>query len=293
MRRSSTNEAVAAAYAELEPCAAHRHLVDHLFVLRDSGQLTGPGRSIYASPFCETALLGQTRGSDIAWQALQTQPRFHHQPRPSPLNGWMIGFRFDPLKAGDAAWTSALDDLAIDLDRIVRHHDGFDAIVARLDRALDALVAASPQALRSRDRALVVVHADPTISVARLADAAEVTPRTLQRLVRARTGLPPKRYTALRRFNAALHDLADGEERFADVAVASGYADQAHMTADIARHTGSSPGRLRAFARRQDRDEAVRFFKDAAVLKRIRLFIHEPLMDGDIADGGVHADQPS
>ena len=42
---------------------------------------------------------------------------------------------------------------------------------------------------------------------------------------------------------------------------------------DVARHAGVSPGRFRALARRQIRNDAVRFFKDADLLNRVRLLV--------------------
>jgi AraC-like DNA-binding protein len=287
MGRDFANDTTTPVYVELAPCTAHRHLVDHLFILRDCGRLTGPGRSIYASPFCEVAVIGLMGGADIAWQTVQAQPRFGHRPRSSSLDGWMIGYRFDPLLASRDCWRSAMEDLTVDLDRIIRGSEGLDAVVGRLDRALDGMARAMPPL----DRALSTVAVDPMAPIVRLADAAGVTPRTLQRRVRARSGLPPKRYTALRRFNTALREVAGEDACFADLAIAAGYTDQSHMTGEVARHTGATPGRLRAFARRQDRDEAVRFFQDANVLKRIRLFIHAPMDEGDPVDGGVCADQ--
>ena len=93
------------------------------------------------------------------------------------------------------------------------------------------------------------------------------------RHVRARTGLAPKRYASLQRFSEALRHLARDEAGFAQIAAEVGYSDQAHMTVDLARHAGVSPGRFRALARRQIRNDAVRFFKDADLRNRVRLLV--------------------
>ena len=292
-------------YVELRPLAAHRHLVDHLFILRDCGRLTGPERSVFASPFCEVALVGQRRGAGdaLVWQTLQTPPRFGRQPRPAALHGWLIGVRYDPLLSGPED-LAALQEAAADLDRVVGRDGGLDAIVHLLDRALDAGAATEPgigrpapgsrqrQTIGAWTRALSAIGADGVVKVAELAGATRIPARTLQRHVRARTGLSPKRYTALRRFDAALRGVAGGEAAFADVAMATGYADQSHMTVDLAQHTGASPGRLRAFARRQNDQEAVRFFQDAAVRERIRLFINAPEADGEMSEQRRRATGP-
>ncbi len=295
-------------YVELDPLPAHRHLVDHLFILCDCGRLTGAGRHVFASPFGEVALLGQQSrrmedpAGNLAWQALSAPPRFGRQPRLSPLHGWMVGVRYDPLLCGPDR-LAPLAGLAVELDRIVGRGSRLDAIVALLDRGLAAAAAAEPgtaarpaapgsrqhDAIGAWTRALSQAGPDG-VKVSELAGAARVPARTLQRQIRARTGLSPKRYTALRRFDAALRGVASGAAAFADVAVAAGYSDQSHMTADLGQHAGASPGRLRAFARRQHADEAVRFFKDATVLDRIRLFISNPAADGENGDGRRRAD---
>jgi hypothetical protein len=105
MRNGGGNidEADFAVYAELEPVDRHRPLVDHLFVLRDCGRLTGVGRNLFASPFSELALVArrQDDGRDndpaITWKALHLPPRFGRQPRQRSFHGWMCGIRCRPL----------------------------------------------------------------------------------------------------------------------------------------------------------------------------------------------------
>ena len=110
-------------------------------------------------------------------------------------------------------------------------------------------------------------------TIAARAAAAGISPRTMLRHVRARTGLAPKRYASLQRFSEALRHLALDNAGFAQIAAEVGYSDQAHMTVDLARHAGVSPGRFRALARRQIRNDAVRFFKDADLRQRVRLLV--------------------
>jgi AraC-like DNA-binding protein len=110
-------------------------------------------------------------------------------------------------------------------------------------------------------------------SVAELAAFVGVVPRTLQRHFRNRTGLAPKQYAAVERFTDALRLVASGHESLASIASEAGYSDQAHLTTDLGRHAGLSPGRLRALARRHIVPDAVRFFKDAGLQNRVRLLV--------------------
>src|SRR5262249_7555973 len=124
--------------------------------------------------------------------------------------------------------------------------------------------------------------------VASLAAAAGVDPRTLQRQVRKRTGLGPKRYAALQRFNEALREVALGGESLATIATELGYADQSHLTTDLGRQAGVPPGRFRAQARRQVLQDAVRFFKDEDLRSRVRLLVCA-CADDAVRDVEIHA----
>jgi hypothetical protein len=61
---SKNYEANLAVYAELQPIERHRSFIDHLFVLRDCGRLTGVGRNLFASPFSEIAVVGRRPDDD-------------------------------------------------------------------------------------------------------------------------------------------------------------------------------------------------------------------------------------
>jgi len=299
-----TGDAFGGVYAELAPLPRHRALVDHIFILRDRGGLTGPKRSVFATPFCEIALVAafpdQGSGDDgrMAWQVVQAPPRFGRQPRATSLHGWMVGVRADPLGAGLDGLPQALRERSGELTEIVVGEAGCDAIVAWLDDVLDAVIADTRgdedmSMARSRQRdivgawrqALSARGAPRARTIARLADATDIAPRTLRRHVRSRAGLTPKRYATLRRFNAALHEVAGGDGSFAEVAMAAGYCDQSHMTADLAQHTGASPGRLRAFARCRSETDAAWFFKDPGVRARVTLFLAAQAVDDAMAGG--------
>jgi AraC-like DNA-binding protein len=270
-----------AVYAELQPIDRHRLLIDHLYILRDRGRLTGVGRNLFASPFSELALVGRRphdgRDGDaaVAWKALHLPPRFGRQPRQRSFHGWMLGVRCRPLDPDTA--DAALAGLSGFLTATVedKSESPFDPIIAALDAWIEQLGPRLDLGTTLQPRGT---------SVAALAAAAGVVPRTLQRHFRNRTGLAPKRYAAVQRFSGALRQLALGHGSLAQLASEAGYSDQAHLTTDLGRHAGLSPGRFRAQARRQIAPDAVRFFKDAALRNRVRLLV---------CDSGAACDEAS
>jgi AraC-like DNA-binding protein len=311
MRRGGgkTEENDLAVYAELRPIDHHRSFVDHLFILRDRGQLTSVGRNLFASPFSEIALVGRLPDGDggntdrvVGWKTFHLPPRFGRRPRQRSFHGWMLGIRYRPLDldTGDAAFAGLSEafnagfadmgenpfDPAIGaLDAWIEHHlgSGFDAA-----RAGRSAMMESAQAL---DGAVSAAAQHRGVRVASLAATAGVVPRTLQRHFRKRTGLAPKRYVAVQRFNDALKQIALERADLAHVAAETGYCDQAHLTMDLGRHAGFSPGRFRALARQQVVHDAVRFFKDADLVNRVRLLICDSGGAGDeVIDDGIQSE---
>lgn len=272
-----------AVYAELEPLSGHRAFVDHLYILKDDGRLTGLHRSVFASPLCEIALVcredaGNLHRGDEAerWMAVRELPRFGQRSRQRAFRGWMIGIRCRPSSIVFDEEKAALAGLAGVFAGIVSEQDPLDGIIHALDGWIEDIVRKSDlreDVTAAPERILSMPAADGNPTIAARAAAAGVSPRTMLRHVRARTGLAPKRYASLQRFSQALRHLALDHAGFAQIAAEVGYSDQAHMTVDLARHAGLSPGRFRALARRQIRTEAVRFFKDGDLLKRVRLLV--------------------
>lgn len=85
-------------------------------------------------------------------------------------------------------------------------------------------------------------------SVARIANAAGLSHRQLQRWFAAHIGLPPRSYLRLLRFRDAIGAI-HGEDSLADAAAAQGYADQAHMARDFRALAGIPPSGARRRAR--------------------------------------------
>jgi len=91
---------------------------------------------------------------------------------------------------------------------------------------------------------------DPVVMAALRGDEAGVTQRSVQRHVSRVTGLTANQIRAIVRARSAAERLAQGEP-ILDVAHDLGYADQAHLTRDLRRMTGFTPGMTK------DRDEPI------------------------------------
>jgi len=306
---SKTRETDLAVYAELQPMDRHRSFIDHLFILRDRGRLTGIGRNLFASPFSEIALVGRHPDDDredidrvVAWKAFHLPPRFGRQPRQRSFHGWMLGIRYRPfdLDMADAALVGLSEVFNARCQR--EGENPFDPIIGALDAWIEGHLSPRFNAARARrspmaesaaalDGALSATGPDPGIRVASLAATAGVAPRTLQRHFRKRTGLAPKRYAAVQRFSGALQQVALGDGSLTDIASEAGYCDQAHLTMDLGRHAGLSPGRFRALARQQIVRDAVRFFKDADLRNRVRLLVCDSgATDDGETDGEIQSE---
>jgi AraC-like DNA-binding protein len=297
---SKTQETDSAVYVELQPMDRHRAFIDHLFILRDRGRLTGIGRNPFASPFSEITLVGRHPDDDrkdidrvVAWKVFHLPPRFGRQPRQHGFHGWMLGIRYRPLdlEMADAALAGLSELFNAKCQRV--RENPFDPIIGALDawiehhlsprfNAAGAHRSPPAESAAALDGASSAAAPDRGMSVASLAAIAGVVPRTLQRHFRKRTGLAPKRYAAVQRFSGALQQVALGGGSLADIATEAGYCDQAHLTTDLCRHAGLSPGRFRALARRQIVRDAVRFFKDADLRNRVRLLV----CDSGVTDDG-------
>jgi len=85
------------------------------------------------------------------------------------------------------------------------------------------------------------------VSVADVASRCGVTARHLHRLMRRWVGYGPKRYASVIRFQSTLGQMEQTPARSAAALAAdSGYFDQAHLTGDVGRFAGTTPGSLRS-----------------------------------------------
>lgn len=83
------------------------------------------------------------------------------------------------------------------------------------------------------------------VRVADVAARCRVSPRQLNRLMRIWVGYGPKRFARIVRFQEALNQMAQSPDQSgAALASGAGYFDQAHLTLDVTRLAGATPGRL-------------------------------------------------
>jgi transcriptional regulator GlxA family with amidase domain len=87
-----------------------------------------------------------------------------------------------------------------------------------------------------------------------LARAVALSPRQLRSLMVAEIGVSPKQLAKAFRFDQVIARLTDGARSLADVAAATGYADQAHLTREFQQMAGCSPTQWLAEERRNIQD---------------------------------------
>jgi AraC-like DNA-binding protein len=119
-----------------------------------------------------------------------------------------------------------------------------EVLEAFLQGRLERLNAVDLAFSEATKRALM---ASTATSVVSLAEHMNLTPKTLQRRWIESFGIAPKPGLRIARVYAALRQLRDASRpaSLVDVAYACGFADQSHLTRDLAAITGSTPGRLR------------------------------------------------
>jgi AraC-like DNA-binding protein len=150
-----------------------------------------------------------------------------------------------------AAAAAALDDLEMPLSDMAR-----DRIIADL---ADALVGADRSARRPtlsaihwravrHARELIDARLDGVIRSAELEAATGLNRYTLARHFRACLGTSPCGYLIMRRLDRARSLIRLGAP-LAEAALASGFADQSHMSRQFKQAYGLSPGRWAAFTR--------------------------------------------
>lgn len=167
-----------------------------------------------------------------------------------------LGIRFWP--AGARRWLAGDVTAAVDavwqLDRFGR---------TAVEQLIDELATSPPEerpsiverwlgraqltggALASPDlaefAAAELVRAHGALRIEALAERAGVSRRTLERVVKAELGLPPKVLASVLRFQRAL-ELLDGGLPASIAALDAGYADQAHLSREFRRFAGRPPG---------------------------------------------------
>ena len=122
------------------------------------------------------------------------------------------------------------------------------ALIAILSRWLTPLASRIDDRGRLVNRVCRLVEEDPTIvRVADLARRASVSPRSLERLVVAHIGLPPKWLIECRRLQEAATRLhAQPKTNLTELALSLGYVDYAHFSRRYRQVLGETPDQTRA-----------------------------------------------
>ena len=189
--------------------------------------------------------------SDLIWSsgrgAFVAGPDTGPVPVESPPGAVLLGIRFRP-GAGGPALGVPLSELR---DRRVALEELDPALARELHGELDPREAA--RRLEAAARALAGRPGDPLVAaaVARLGDPAArvdelaievgLSERQLRRRFHAAAGYGPKTLQRVLRFRRF---LAGPGEDLARAALEAGYADQPHLTREVARLAGTTPGRL-------------------------------------------------
>ncbi len=151
--------------------------------------------------------------------------------------GWAFGVMLRP---------AAAELVRTVMQRAPHHPRNHDQARAAVEHALRPFLPLDLDGHRV-NAAVDAVHADPAPArVADLADHVGLTERSLQRLLERRLGLTPKWLLQRRRIHDAVLLLKSGTVPLADVAAATGYADQAHFSNDFRAVTGMTAGEYRA-----------------------------------------------
>lgn len=148
---------------------------------------------------------------------------------------------FGQTVCGDALAPSLPTSVATALGEI----ENLDERCAFLSRILAAGLL--PDLRETPPAALVALALGKLRSVSKAAREAGISPRHLERLSDQWIGLPPYELIRLARFQRALHRLRHRTRHsLSQIALESGFSDQAHFTRDFGRFAGVTPAAFRA-----------------------------------------------
>ena len=140
------------------------------------------------------------------------------------------------IPLADAWKAAAVRDL---LEQLARSRSPRDTI-ARFEASL-----AEPAPLDPVEKSLAwLAECGGQVSMDALAGAASLSPRQFRRVCLERTGLSPKHLARVLRFRQAAKYASGRQRDWADVAIASGYYDQAHLINEFKELAGVSPAQF-------------------------------------------------
>jgi len=139
----------------------------------------------------------------------------------------------------------ARDDRSLYAFQIYVTEDVFDAVVSgsRLAPTIRKGGLAPWQERRAKD--LIDANLVKGIRVEEIAEACSLSVSYFTHAFRTSTGQPPHSWLLKRRLELAMRLIREGRSNLADIAVATGFADQSHLTRVFKRRVGISPSQWR------------------------------------------------
>lgn len=179
-------------------------------------------------------------GREVSGEALVVRPGASHALR--PVSDVLLVF-LEPQSAaakrvGDRLGPGPMSSLPPSLAELVDVHAPFSACVSRL---LGSGATAGRLDSRLQAALAFLATAEGIGSVGRAAAVVGLSHARLRALAQAQMGVPLSRWMAWRRLNRAGDALARGAG-LAEAALAAGFADQAHLSRDMRKILGITPG---------------------------------------------------
>ncbi len=243
-------------YAEHAPPADLRPFVRAFWWRTEDAEATAPVRVLPDG--CADLLIDLrddvARDRRLRWVGTMTRARLVES---SPaVQGVLFGVRFEPgaLAAFVRSPLHAVTDADVPFEALGARfgapsplldgdggtaHAGVMTTLAQMTAALRQVSPASSPLLRLS----AALRATDTVDA--LLARTGWSARTLERRFQVALGVSPKAHLRYLRFEAALAAVRRGE-RFIDLALATGYADQAHFGREFSRFAGLSPRAYRA-----------------------------------------------
>ncbi|MEQ9565371.1 MAG: AraC family transcriptional regulator, partial [Pseudomonadales bacterium] len=94
----------------------------------------------------------------------------------------------------------------------------------------------------------VDANLDQPLTIEELADIADLSAYHFARMFRKTVGEAPHKFVLRRRIERAMHMLRLGADSVAEIAVATGFSSQAHLTTRFRNMTGITPAKYREIA---------------------------------------------
>lgn len=171
-------------------------------------------------------------------------------PLAQRLTGLAADLRRPQLLTGSEKIAALADLLAEEVQRPARPDIMGDGLVSALLSEVLALSAPLPEPERGglsphmiqKLESHVHNHLHRRIPVAELAELAGLSESWLTRAFRQSLGTPPQRWLMAERLNAAQAMMSDPARGLAEIAAATGFADQAHLTRSFRTRFGQTPG---------------------------------------------------